>query len=217
MPSFNSAPFIRKAIESVLNQDFNNWELIIVDDNSNDESWDIILEYKRKYKSIYGFKLKKNYGASYARNYAIRESKGRYIAFLDSDDYWLSNKLKSQYLVLKKFNAPIVCSNYFCKKYKESKSENIIRSKKIIFLKDILKTNDICTSTAVYDSYILGKQYMPNLIQRHDWALWIKILKLDANYYALCLNDPLAVRIQHKVSLSSNILRSIYFNFRKWP
>ena len=55
---------------------------------------------------------------------------------------------------------------------------------------------------------------MPNLIQRHDWALWIKILKLDSKYYAFCLNEPLAVRIQHKESLSSNILRSIYFNFR---
>ena len=81
IPSYNSALFMRKAIESVLNQDYKDWELIIVDDNSNDESWDIISEYKRKYKSISGFKLKKNYGASYARNYAIRKSKGSTLLF----------------------------------------------------------------------------------------------------------------------------------------
>ena len=134
MPSYNSSLFIKTAIESVLNQDFKDWELLVVDDHSNDESWNIISEYARKHDSILGFKLSKHKGAAYARNYAIRKSKGRYIAFIDSDDYWLPNKLKVQYSIFKDLNPPIICSNYFYKKSKEKYLKNIIKFKQIILL-----------------------------------------------------------------------------------
>ena len=105
MPNYNKGMFIDKAIKSVISQSFKNWRLFIVDDNSSDNSKEIILKYKKN-KRIKIFFLKKNKGPSYCRNFAIKKSKARYIAFLDSDDYWTKEKLSSQldFMIKNEFN-----------------------------------------------------------------------------------------------------------------
>ena len=213
MPSYNSSKFIKYSINSVINQTYKNWELIIVDDNSADDTWKIISEYSKENKSIKTYKLRKNKGASYARNYAIKKSVGQYIAFLDSDDIWLPNKLLFQHKIFQEINAPIIFSNYYVRRDNHKEYKNIIKSNNKIYFKDILKTNSICTSTAVYDTFLIGKKYMPNLYQRHDWALWMIILGLKKDYFAFCIEEPLAIRVQHQNALSSNIPRSLYFNY----
>ena len=95
-PSYNSSKFIVECIESVLSQTYENWEMIIVDDCSKDNSKEIISELSTKDKRIKPIFLEKNVGAAEARNTAIRQSKGKYVAFLDSDDLWNPKKLEKQ-------------------------------------------------------------------------------------------------------------------------
>ena len=95
-PSYNSSQFIKECVSSVLRQTYRNWELIIVDDCSRDNSRNIIRDLAKKDTRINTVFLQKNVGAAEARNIAIRKARGKYIAFLDSDDIWLENKLKKQ-------------------------------------------------------------------------------------------------------------------------
>ena len=95
-PSFNSEVFIEDTIKSVINQSFTDWEMIVVDDCSKDNSVDIIERICQEDPRIKLIRLNENLGAAAARNIAIKEAKGRYIAFLDSDDKWLPNKLDNQ-------------------------------------------------------------------------------------------------------------------------
>ena len=92
MPNYNKGKFINKAIQSVLNQTYNNWKLYIVDDNSNDNSIKILKKIKKKKIKI--FYLKQNKGPSYCRNLILKKAKSKYIAFLDSDDFWLKKQTK---------------------------------------------------------------------------------------------------------------------------
>jgi teichuronic acid biosynthesis glycosyltransferase TuaG len=95
-PCYNSEQYIRQAIESVLAQTYQNWEMIIVDDCSTDRGFQIALEYAEKYSRIRVYRQEQNGGAAIARNKAIMESRGKYVAFLDSDDLWLPEKLEKQ-------------------------------------------------------------------------------------------------------------------------
>ena len=112
MPSYGSEKFISKSIDSVLLQTYDNWELIIIDDCSPDESNKIIKEYLSKDSRIKFVKLEKNSGAAVARNKGIEIAKGRFIAFLDSDDLWLPEKLEKQISFMKDNNLAFTYSSY---------------------------------------------------------------------------------------------------------
>ena len=99
MPSYNTGQFMSDSINSVLSQTYQNWELIIIDDCSTDNSIEIIKSYKDPRIKL--LRNEKNSGAAISRNYGLREAKGRYIAFLDSDDIWLPNKLDEQITFMK--------------------------------------------------------------------------------------------------------------------
>ena len=96
MPAYNSEAFIANAIDSVIEQTYNDWEILIVDDCSIDSTVDIVKEYSNKDERIKLFEKKENKGAGFARNWAIKESTGRFLAFLDSDDFWHKDKLRKQ-------------------------------------------------------------------------------------------------------------------------
>lgn len=165
-------------------------------------------------KNIKVIKSPFNVGAATARNIGIKKSKGRYIAFLDSDDYWLPNKLAVQFKILKNnIDCPIVCSNYFIKFSNSNNDLKKIKFQKLIYFKDIIRTNSIMTSSAVIDTKLISKIYMPNLKRRQDWAFWMKILKQNKSFKAYCIQTPLSVKFENKNSLSSNRISSIYFNF----
>lgn len=215
-PSYKSERFISQTIESILAQTYQNWEMIIVDDVSPDNSNNIIEEYCKKDNRIKLIKLDKNSGPAVARNRAIEEAKGRYIAFLDADDLWKPEKLEKQIKFMEEKDCVLSYSAY------ETMSEDGVLQNKHInpplktSYKDLLKSNHIGCLTAIYDTQKVGKIYMPLIAKRQDYGLWLKILKkID---FAYGLDESLAIYRIMLNSVSSNkykLLKYNYLLFRK--
>ena len=208
-PSYNSAMFIKESIDSVIAQTYKHWEMIIVDDCSFDSSNEIIEEYIKKDNRIKLIVLDKNSGPAVSRNSAIRESKGRYIAFLDADDYWHKEKLEKQLAFMKDNDITLSFTGY--ERVEESSSKFIdtqfVPTK--VDYKTLLKQNIMGCLTVMYDTEKLGKVYMPDILRRQDYALWLKILKQIP--YAYGLNESLAYYRVRTASISSNkIIASKY-------
>jgi teichuronic acid biosynthesis glycosyltransferase TuaG len=200
-PSYKSAKLIAQTIESVISQTYKNWEMLIVDDVSPDNSNEIIEEYCKKYNRIKLIKLEKNGGPAVARNKAIEEAKGRYIAFLDADDLWYANKLEKQIEFMNKKNLALTYSSYDLMD-EEGNDLGSFNTKSKVTYSDLLKTNSIGCLTAIYDTKIIGKVLMPDIIKRQDYGLWLKILKKTD--YAKGILEPLAKYRIMKNSVSSN-------------
>lgn len=202
-PSYKSEKFISQTIESVLSQTYQDWEMIIVDDVSPDNSNEIIEEYKKKDNRIKLIKLEKNSGPAIARNRAIEEARGKYIAFLDADDIWYENKLEKQIKFMNERSLALTYSSYDLMDEEENGLGRFMTKDKITY-NDLLKTNSIGCLTAIYDVEKIGKVLMPNIIKRQDYGLWLKILKkVD---YAEGILEPLAKYRIMKNSVSSNKL-----------
>jgi len=212
-PVYNSEKFIEKTIESVLNQTYEDFEYILINDKSTDNSEKIIRNYMKKDSRIKLINLEKNSGAAIARNRGIELSQGKYIAFIDSDDFWKKDKLKKQIDFMKKNNY------YFTFTAREKINEKgetikISNVPKEIDYKKELRYNLIGTSTVVYDQQILGKIYMPNLRKAEDYAMWLKILKISKKGYGL--NEILSFYLVRKDSLSSNKLSLIKYDWEMY-
>jgi len=175
MPLYNCEKFITETIESVISQTYSHWELIVVDDKSIDNSPTIVENFLHKDSRIKLISLDKNSGPTNARNRAIEEAKGRYIAFLDSDDIWLPNKLQYQLAFLNDNNLVLTYSTY---ETIDEKSEyiNTRHCVPLITYKDMLKTNQIGNLTGIYDVDYFGKVYLENT-GHEDYILWLKLLK----------------------------------------
>ncbi len=184
-PSFNTARFIGAAIESVIAQTYTNWEMIIVDDHSSDGSIEIIEKYSSKDSRIKLIRLDKNHGPAIARNKAIQESKGRFIAFLDSDDLWKRNKLERQISYMIQHNASFTFSAYQRIDELGNPIGDVIEVPERVTYNDLLKSCVVGCLTAVYDSKKIGKVYMPVIRKAQDYALWLKILKMGEIGYGI--------------------------------
>jgi len=210
-PSYKSEKFISKTIESVLSQTYQNWEMIIVDDCSPDNSNEIIDEYCKKDSRIKLIKLEKNSGPAVARNRAIKEVKGRYIAFLDADDLWKPEKLEKQLLFMKENDLAFTYSSYDLID-KDSNEIGTVITKETITYEDMLKTCSIGCLTAIYDTEKLGKVYMPLIRKRQDYGLWLKILKKIGKTKGIL--EPLAIYRIRKDSVSSNKFKAAQYEWR---
>lgn len=200
-PSYKSERFISQSIESVISQTYQNWEMIVVDDASPDNSNKIIEEYIKKDNRIKFIKLNKNSGPAVARNKAIKEANGRYISFLDADDLWMPKKLEKQLEFMKKFNLDLTYSSYNLQD-EEDNDLGIFVTKENISYESLLKTNSIGCLTAIYDTKNIGKMLMPDIIKRQDYGLWLKILKNVGKTKGML--EPLATYRIMKNSVSSN-------------
>ena len=212
-PVFESELFIKLTIESVLNQTYQNWELIIIDDASSDGSVKIAESFATKDERINLIKLDSNKGPAAARNRGIKEASGRYIAFLDSDDLWHEEKLYKQLKFMKKNHYAFTYTG-FEKINEEGKVIGaIIPYKKEVCYYDLLKSNHIGCLTAMIDLKILGyKMYMPDIKKRQDQGLWLEILKeIDKAY---CLNKVLGEYRIRKDSISINKIANIKFQWQ---
>lgn len=198
-PNYNGEAFIAETIQSVLNQDFLAWELIIVDDMSTDNSLEIIQSFEdNRIKLI---QLEKNQGAAIARNEGISQAQGRWIAFLDGDDVWMPDKLSHQINFMLKNNYVFTYTAYEKMNELGQQIGQIPVPEKVDYY-DLLKTCSIGCLTAIYDTEQLGKIYMPIIDKRQDYGLWLRILKeID---YAYGLNDNLAKYRVRSHSISSN-------------
>ncbi|WP_223591805.1 glycosyltransferase family 2 protein [Neobacillus bataviensis] len=206
-PTYNSARFITETIGSVKEQTFTNWEMIIVDDCSTDSTINIV---KKEIKDDLRFKLielKKNGGPANARNLAIMAAKGKYLAFLDSDDLWLPQKLERQLMFMEKNNFAFTYSNYRIMTEEGERTNVVFRVPARLDYKSLLKNTMIGTLTVMLDKRIVGNVQMP--IHRdcsEDYGLWLSILSRGIQAYGL--NEELAIYRKCEHSLSSNKLKS---------
>ena len=206
-PCYNSEKFLDECISSVLNQTYQNWEMLIIDDNSSDNSSILINSYSKKDERIKPLYLNDNIGAAMARNKAISKAKGKYLAFLDSDDVWLPKKLEVQTNFMKKNNCSFVFSSYSVISENEKPNYTISVPETITY-KRYLKNTIIGCLTVMLDKEKFKKIEMPNLRSSHDMALWLNLLKQEK--YAYGIAQDLAIYREHKSSNTSNKFRAIY-------
>ena len=189
-PSYNSSKFIDECVNSVISQSYTNWELLIVDDCSDDSSKELLLDLERRDERIQVIFLDNNIGAANARNVAILKAKGKYIAFLDSDDSWDSQKLYKQISFMIKNEIAFSYTSY------QSISENgldiirVINAPYKMSYNNYLKNTIIGCLTVVIDKEMVGDFEMPSIRSSHDMALWLLIMKRGFDAYGL--NENLA-------------------------
>lgn len=177
MPCYNAEKHIEKAIESVINQTYKNWELIIIDDQSTDSSIRIINKYMITDERINMYQLDKKGGASTARNFGIKKASGQYIAFLDSDDLWKRTKLMKQIIFMQEKCLSFTYTYFGYIDENNNRLDLIRKSPKKITYKKALRGNLIGCLTVIIDVSKVGKVEIPYLKKRNDAALWLKILK----------------------------------------
>ncbi|MGY8836790.1 MAG: glycosyltransferase family 2 protein [Enterobacterales bacterium] len=210
MPSYNAERFIEESINSVLSQTYQNWELLITDDVSKDNTVAIVKQYAINEPRIRLVEKSNNDGAGVARNDSILRAKGRYIAFLDSDDLWVHEKLSKQISFMQNNNVPFSYTGY--QKFTGDKKllGEIIPPAEITY-NELLNSNVIGCLTAIYDCQAIGKQYMPTIRKRQDMALWLHILKLTPK--AVGLQESLA-HYRVDVGMSSNKAEMLKWQWR---
>lgn len=177
-PSYNSAKFIAETIHSVQSQTYQNWEMIIVDDGSSDETETVVLSIIENDSRIQFHKLSQNSGPAVARNTGIEKALGDYITFIDADDIWFSTFIENNIKIIQETGIPFVFSSY--KRANEELEfvySDFIVPHKVTYT-DILKSNSISCLTAFLDIKKLGKKYMPLIRKRQDMGLWLNYLKV---------------------------------------
>lgn len=206
-PVYNAERFLSETIKSVKNQTYENWELLLVDDCSKDNSVSIIKEFQKNDHRIKYIKLEKNSGASVTRNTGIKNAKGRFIAFVDSDDIWESNKLEIQikYMLDKKLGFTFTSYRYM--KENGTKTNKIAKAPNKINYNGLLKNTIIGCSTVVIDRKIIGDFLMPLVKKGQDTATWLMILR--SQKYAYGIEEVLVDYRLVGNSLSSNKIKAL--------
>lgn len=210
-PMYNSENFITEMIESVIKQSYENWELLIVDDCSKDNSCKIVQDLSAIDGRIKLIKHINNKGPAEARNTAIRESKGQFIAFLDSDDIWMEDKLSLQLDAMKKANAPISCTAYDLFSHDLSTKYGTFEVPDHINYKSLLKMNYFSCDTVIIDKTKIQNITMVTNEKHEDYVTWLKIMKEAKT--AIGVNKPLAIYRLSAKSRSSNKLDGIIKRF----
>lgn len=209
MPSYNSSSTIEASIKSIIEQWYKNWELIIVDDRSIDKTWEIINSFAQKHKNIKVYQNDVNKGAGASRNLAIDKAKGRFIAFLDSDDLWAESKLTEQIEFMLKNGYSFTYTYY--SRFNDKAELGVIAAPAYTTYKKLMYSNVIGCLTAVYDTKQLGKRYMPLIRKRQDMGLWLDILKDIPKAY--CLSKPLA-KYRVGQGMSANKFKILSYQWR---
>ena len=211
MPSYNTGRFIKETIESVLAQSYPEWELIIVDDCSTDNTDDVVGQYLADERIRY-IKNDTNSGAAVSRNRALREAKGKWIAFLDSDDLWDENKLLRHLGFMVEKQADFSFTHYAVLNDNDEEITVFSPGEDVYGYSDILKHCSIGCSTVIYDSESLGQVYMPTeAVKREDFACWLEILRLGKK--AVCFHECLTKYRLHSNSVSSNKAKMIKYQW----
>ena len=183
MPSYNTAEYIAESIQSVLSQSYIDWELIVVDDCSTDNTDEVVKPYLSDERIIY-LKNEMNSGAAVSRNRALREAKGRWIAFLDSDDLWMPEKLEKQISFMEENGYSFSYTNY-----EEIDVDGNSTGVKVTGPKKVTKTGmfNYCwlgCLTVMYDRNVVGLIQIEDIKKNNDYAMWLKVCK-KADCYLL--------------------------------
>lgn len=214
MPSYNTEKYISDSIQSVLNQTYQKWELIIVDDCSTDNTEEVVKTFLVDAR-IRFLKNEKNSGAAISRNYALREAKGKWIAFLDSDDIWVANKLESQINFMKANGYSFTYTDYRIQLNGEWLPYINIGPDKV----NKKKLYNYCyfsTITVIYDRDVVGLIQIADIRKNNDYAMWFKALEKTVAYR---MPECLSYYIKHNDSISGgskfNLIKHHYIMFRR--
>lgn len=211
MPAYNSEKYIADSIQSIQKQTYSVWELLIVDDCSNDTTVAIVEKFIPLDSRIQLFQLKKNEGTGVARNTALSKASGRYIAFLDADDLWKPWKLERQIAFMQSNKLPFTFSFYDCiNDQGEILSKTIYSPKKLTYFQ-LFFCNYIGNLTAIYDVNYFGKLPISNIRKRQDWMLWLTILKKIK--IAKPVPESLAFYRIRENAISSSKINLLKYNF----
>lgn len=211
MPAYNSADFIGEAIQSVLQQSHENWELLIIDDASQDITVSVIENFILKDSRIQLFQNKTNQGAGISRNVGIKAAQGSYMAFLDADDLWLPKKLEAQLAFMTKNNLAMTFSSYYLIDEKGEDLNKKVQALPLLTYNKLLKSNYVGNLTGIYSIEKLGKIFSPTLRKRQDWALWLSILKKISSTKGIL--EPLAKYRIRENSISRNKTTLLKHNY----
>ena len=207
IPVYNSEKFLKETLNSVLNQKYKNIEIIIINDCSVDNSENIIKSYCVKYKNIIYYKKQKNEGVAVARNLALDIAKGRYVAFLDSDDLWEKEKVEKQITLMKEKEAFISYTAIEMIDEHQNKIKSKREVQEIIDYNFLLHNTMIATSSVIVDRKKTGNFKMPLRRSGQDYATWLMLLRNGDKAYGI--NEALVKYRIRNNSLSSNKLKSI--------
>ncbi|WP_088032400.1 glycosyltransferase family 2 protein [Evansella clarkii] len=211
-PAYNSEKFIRHTIDSVLAQTYSNWEMIVVDDCSTDRTVEIVTEFMEKDNRIKLVQLKENKGPALTRNTAIKYARGRYLAFLDSDDQWLPEKLQRQLVFMKKNDIAFSYTNYEFIDEDGTPTNKFTQIPDVVDYKDLLKQNIIGCLTVMLDINKTGKIEMADIRSRQDYTTWLSLTKRGFKAYGI--KETLAKYRLVENSLSSNKVKMAKQNWK---
>lgn len=208
MPYYKKRTFIRSAISSVLCQSYKKFELIIIYDDDDLKDYEYIFNLAKKDNRIRILKNNKNLGSGLSRNVGITNSRGYYIAFLDSDDLWFKNKLKLQIDYMEKNKLPISFTAYKI----INKNNDVIgfrKANKILKFDNLINSCDVGLSTVILRSSLIKRKiFFPNLKTKEDYVFWLNISKKNHFFYGL--NKKLSAWRRLSNSLSSNFFQKLF-------
>ena len=213
MPTYNCGKYIGQSVQSVIDQTVTDWEIQIVDDCSTDDTYEVLKPYLDKYAEIHYYRLPRNGGPAVARTEAIKRAKGKYVAFLDSDDLWVPDKLEKQIAFKEKTKEVFSCTAYTCINEEGENLHTIcVPPEKTDYNKMIRLSNPIGNLTVMYNQETLGKYEVPPIKRRNDFALWLRILRDVDGCYGM--QDVLGVYRIRKNSVSSNKLGQAKYHWQ---
>lgn len=211
-PTYNCGKFISRTINSAVNQTYKNWEMIIVDDCSTDNTEEVVGSFIKKDSRIKYIRLNKNSGAAVARTRAMQLAGGDYMAFLDSDDIWKPDKLEKQLLYMKKNKFYFTSTAYEQIDENGNKLGKIIKTPKKTDYNRLLLDCPVGNSTVMYNVREMGKFKVPDIRKRNDDALWLQMLKKERYIYGM--PDVLMEYRVRQNSISSNKLSLIRYHWK---
>ncbi len=219
MPVHNSAATLGASVRSVLAQTHADVELLVTDDASTDGSMDLLQDLARQDERVHPQAAPQQGGAAKARNLALERARGEYVAFLDSDDMWLPEKLERQLAFAVGGDAPLTFTSYYKvpgdftgEACDFTPNGRVVAARARVTYRDMLVQDHIGALTAMYDRTVLGTRLMPDMPKRQDYGLWLAIMR--DGHPARGLQEPLAVyRSGRAGSLSSNKLALVEHNW----
>ena len=213
MPAHNASKHLNEAISSVRSQTYTNWELLICDDGSTDDTARIVQLAAKSDARILSIKNVNSMGAANARNKCLEHASGRYVAFLDADDIWLPQKLERQIQFIAETKQPFVFG--YCENISENgKVLSTVKAPKLVSFSTLLFGNFSPCLTRIYDTTVLGKVEQPDIKKRNDFALWIRILRKKRGIKARCCPEVVARYRVNSYGLSSNKISTIKYFYR---
>ena len=205
IPYYKKKNYIEQTIKSILNQKYKKFEILIIYDDTDKTDLQILKTLKKKDNRIKLVINSKNIGAGMSRNKGIKLSKGKYIAFIDSDDLWHSEKLKIQINFMIKNNIPISHTSYNI--INKDNFKIGLRKAKRINYKDLIKSCDIGLSTVIIKKSILKNKFFAKLKTKEDYILWLNLAKDNFVFYPI--SRPLTSWRSLEDSLSSSTIQKL--------